>query len=221
MNMYQKIDLYRRVSKDSWLPKSILRLILAWSSVIAIYLVWTVVLVVEKNLSEEELAGIKTHNKVLVKRIDELSKAGKDIRLIKSEQKLTSLRTLYVEKQRFVQHLQDPKLSNLDGFSNVLSGLAKQHRAGVSLNKIEITESGSVFSMAGTVDNPVDVPAYVVRLGNEDVFDNMVFEKLRILESVVGEALRFEIRSSSKSPSRASINPAVSTSISTANGERS
>jgi hypothetical protein len=78
----------------------------------------------------------------------------------------------------------------------VLRGLAKQHKQGVSIETVEVTGGGESFFMAGRLRTPKDLPAYIVRLGHEEAFRDMAFEKVAIVEK--SEELMFEVRSSPK-----------------------
>lgn len=197
--MNQKIDFYERIGKERLIPKSVLILCLSWVSVFVLYGVWAGILVVDQNDSMAELKASKRQNDQLVQEINRMAQLGQSNGINALTQRLQQLHERRLKNEKFIGLLQDPRYNNLDGFSSVLVGLARQHKKGVSLSKIEVTDSGSVFSMAGTVIDPADVPAYVVRLGEEGAFTNMVFEKINILETTVGQELKFEIRSLSKS----------------------
>ena len=125
----------------------------------------------------------------------EVEKA-KQINLELLHAELNDLRRRQQRQQRLIAMLLNPRFGNLEGFSNVLKGLAKQHQRGIAIEKIEVTENGNVFFMAGKVTNPMDIPAYIVRLGKEEAFEDMAFENIIIAES--GNELSFEVRSWTK-----------------------
>ncbi|MBL4680903.1 MAG: hypothetical protein JKY88_09290 [Pseudomonadales bacterium] len=196
--MNQKIDFYQRFGKENLIPKSVLILCMSWLSVFFIYGVWVSILMASQSDLLEELTASKRQNNQLVQEINVMAQLGRSSGLSALSQQLQMFHDKRLKKQRFVHLLQDPMYSNLNGFSDVMLGLSRQHKEGVSLKRIEVTDSGSIFSMTGTVRNPEDIPAYVVRLGDEAAFANMVFEKLLIRETKLGQELKFEIRSQSK-----------------------
>jgi len=206
----QRVDFYQRIGKESLFPKSLVLLGVAWLCVPVFYAFWAGYLVMSQEDSRQMLVEARAHNAQLLKQIEVLSsnKQSNNTKLLSQE--LLGLQHLHSEKQTLLSHLRDPQSSNLIGFSEIFRGLSRRHVQGVSLDKIEVTESGSIFYMSGTVSNPVDIPRYIVRLGEEEVFANMTFEKLRLKEKNVNEDvtenarenvdedLKFEIRSISR-----------------------
>jgi hypothetical protein len=199
--MIQHVDFYQRIKEEPLVPKSVIQLCIAWLCVPAFYALWAGYLLMSQGDSLQLLSDSKNENAQLLKQIEALSN-GKQLNNFKVlSQELVVRKRLYAEKQTLLTRLRDPVSSNLIGFSEIFRGLSRQHVPGVSLNRIEVTQSGSIFSMSGTLANPIDLPTYIVRLGEEDAFSRMTFEKLLIqekntdTETTADEDLRFEIHS--------------------------
>ena len=165
--------------------------------VAAVYSVWTMLLFSEQRELDKQLADLGNTSRILEGKIELEAKKSQLYNPDVLNARLSHLRKLRYQKELLLANLQDPKLTNIRGFTNVLTALARQHRQGVAIEKIEVTENGALFSMEGEVENPLDLPAYILRLGREEVFWGMSFETIKIAEA--GARLSFELRSWSES----------------------
>ncbi|MFT7685414.1 MAG: hypothetical protein ACI9FB_000757 [Candidatus Azotimanducaceae bacterium] len=204
--MIQKIDFYQRIRQENLIPKSVILLGIGWLSVPLLYALMGAYLLFSQEESLDVLNHAELENAQLMKEIDanNINRQSNVSKLLGQE--LLALQQLQSEKQTLLNRLRDPRSSNLEGFSKIFRGLSRQHVPGIALDRIEVTESGSIFYMSGSVSDPVDLPIYIVRLGEEAVFSKMTFEKLRLKENSakkdlgknVNEDLEFEIRSISR-----------------------
>ncbi len=191
--MRQTIDFYGKLDGQKSVSSSLAWIGISWIALLSGYLAWMIVLNLQEEKLERSLNELGDTNKQLEREIAVEVKKSQQDDLGILEAKLRDLRAQQYEQQLLIDQLRTPSFSNLDGFSATLEGLARQHRKGISVEKIEMTESGTAFHMSGKVRHPMDVPAYIVRLGDEEVFEDMAFEKIVIGESASG--LTFEVRS--------------------------
>ncbi|MEZ4333278.1 MAG: PilN domain-containing protein [Myxococcota bacterium] len=79
-------------------------------------------------------------------------------------------------------------------FSSLLTGLARQHRAGVWLERIELLEGGAALALSGRALRAEDVPALLRRLRAEPAFRGRAFGTLEIERPTDASAgLRFHV----------------------------
>ena len=195
--MKQVINFYEKLEPRKSLPKSLIWIGAGLGVVVAVYSVWTMVLFGDQRGLDKQLVDLSGANKIIEGKIRLEEKKSQLYNPDVLNARLGHLRKQRYEKQLLLANLRDPKLTNIRGFSNVLTALARQHRQGVAIEKIELTENGALFSMEGEVENPLDLPAYILRLGQEEVFWGMSFETIKIAE--MEARLSFALRSWSKS----------------------
>jgi len=103
-----------------------------------------------------------------------------------------NLRTQQAEKQGLISTLAQASGGAGHGFSAILVALARQHQPGIVLTRIEVADDGARFSLQGNASEARIVPQYLARLGLEEAFAGMAFDKLVLSE--VGDRTRFEVR---------------------------
>ena len=194
--MNQIVNFYEKLEPEKTIAKDLLYIWGAWALLLVVYLVWSAMLLSQKWSDDESLQRLNEANTQIQKRIRIEGAKVDQQGLDRLAQELIVLRKERQGQQMLIDNLKDPSLSNIEGFSGVMRGLARQHQQGLALEKVEVTASGRVFYMAGKVLRPGDLPAYIVRLGEETAFENMAFEKIAISEKEL--ALSFEVRSWSK-----------------------
>ena len=194
--MKQNVNFYEKLEPEKALPKSLVWIGASLSVVIVGYLGYTGLLLFEKGNLARELEQLVSSNQQLERNMAlEVEKSRQDSSDL-LDAKLNHLRKLRQEKQLLIDSLRDPKLTNVTGFSEVLSGLARQHRQGIAIEKIAVAENGALFVLEGEVEDAREVPAYIVRLGKEEAFRDMSFETVKIAE--VDARLSFELKSWTK-----------------------
>jgi len=189
----QQINFYAKLEPLKPRPKALLG-IAAVSVVILIgYFAAALYLYSSGQGLQAKLVVAQQQNKVLQRRIDAKKIDDQQLDLAPLEARLAEL---HFQKRRLhvlVKNLQDPAFNNMTGFSDAMTGLARQHVQGVAIEKFELIHRGRHFFMAGKVLRPTSLPIYIARLGSEAAFDSMAFETINITEKD-GE-LDFEVSS--------------------------
>lgn len=198
--MKQVIDFYKRLGPEESTSKSLSLMMVSWVVLLLGYFLFTLSLSMEQDERQGVLKRLVDSNTLLEDKIAREVNKAKRVNLDLLQAELNDLRRQQQQQQQLIGLLLSPRFGNLEGFSNVLKGLARQHQRGIAIEKIEVTQNGNVFFMAGKVINPMDVPAYIVRLGDEEAFEDMAFENIIIEET--GAELSFEVRSWTKSGKR-------------------
>ena len=83
-------------------------------------------------------------------------------------------------KLTLLQLLTDGKLVNRRGFSGHLSGLARQNLSSVWLRRVQIKAGRDQLLLEGSSTHAADIPLYLQRLTEQEVFADREFEHLQL-----------------------------------------
>ena len=130
---------------------------------------------------ESELEGLQRQRDSATRRLAELSKSlpGQDKRRRLQEEIVRLSRELEI-RQQVEQLLTTGAYGNRRGFSDVLSGLARQNVKGLWLTGVEVSDGELDVSLVGSALEPALVPAYVQRFSAEPAFKGRRFRTLRL-----------------------------------------
>ena len=81
-------------------------------------------------------------------------------------------------RQKVMKVLGQQRFGNIDGFSEHISGLARQRIDGLWLTQIRISHGGETLGMKGGMLKAELLPRYLQRLSSEHIFTGKVFETL-------------------------------------------
>lgn len=112
------------------------------------------------------------------------------------EQQLASLTTLRDQKRRTLEALTGEAYGNRTGFSGHMTGLARQHVAGLWLSDIQLASGGTSLSLDGSALRAELVPQYLQKLAAEKAYagrEFYVFEMRRSEQS--GQWIDFTLNS--------------------------
>ena len=191
--MKQQINFYAKLEPLKPPPKALLGIAAVSVAILIGYFAAALYLYSSGQGLQAKIVVAQQQNTVLEGRIDVQKRADQQLDFAPLEARLAELHFQKRRLQMLVKNLQDPAFNNMTGFSDAMTGLARQHVQGVAIEKFELTHRGRHFFMAGKVLRPTSLPTYIARLGSEAAFDSMAFEKISITETD-GE-LDFEIAS--------------------------
>ncbi len=131
---------------------------------------------------ESELAGLQRQRDSATRRLADLNKKlpGQDQRSRLQAEIARLSRELDV-RQQVEQLLTTGAYGNHRGFSEFLSGLARQNVKGLWLTGVEISEGKLDVNLFGSALQPELVPAYVQRFSVEPAFRGRQFRTLRLV----------------------------------------
>lgn len=195
--MKQQINFYAKLEPIKPRPKALLSIAAVSAITLIGYFGALLYLYSSSQGLQDDFIVAQQQNKMLQRRIDAKKSNDQQLDLAPLEARLAALHFQKRRLQVLVKNLQDPAFNNVTGFSDAMTGLARQHVQGVAIEKFELTHRGRRFLMAGKILQPTSLPIYMAKLGSEAAFDNMSFEKINITETE-GE-LDFEIASLSLS----------------------
>jgi Tfp pilus assembly protein PilN len=193
--VYQQINLYQPIFRRQRLVFSAVTMLQSVAVVaialmtIYVYGVWQVG---GLELQALELEGREKAYSAQLARLDpsvnERRRAG-------MQRDLEALNATLLAQQRLIEVLREQPLGSAAGFSDQLAALGRRHRPGLWLTKLSINGGTSAIELVGRSTDPGMVPAYLLRLGDEEALEGQRFDEFEIERSESGDEVRFRVSS--------------------------
>jgi len=134
----------------------------------------------------ERKAVLKQQETNLEQLKKKLPRKGKDNLL---PQRIAQLEKTVAEKQMVASVLSGGGIyGNREGFSELLSGFARQHSADVWLDALEIRQGGAHLKVQGNALNPESIPKYIQNLSAEQILKGREFAVFRLDKKIQPES---------------------------------
>lgn len=124
----------------------------------------------------------QTLTKFQLERVDESELLG-----LKNE--IETIERDWETKKQAIQLLSDKTLTNVHGFSQYLTAIAKQSREGLWLEKIKLSYGGERVELNGKTKQPEFLFQYIQRLSNETPIKGKLFNAFSISKSKDDESI--------------------------------
>ena len=116
------------------------------------------------------------------------------------EREIESLNASLIAQQRLIDVLNEQQLGSTDGFSVQLAALGRRYSSGLWLTELRINGSTESIELVGRSTDPAKVPAYLLRLGEEQAltgqrFDSFEIERFDDPESIGPSDIGFRVSS--------------------------
>jgi hypothetical protein len=111
------------------------------------------------------------------------------------ERELERLNSTLLAQQRLIEVLREQPLGSTSGFSAELAALGRRHSSGLWLTELRIDGSADSIDLAGRTTDPGMIPAYLLRLGEEDALAGKRFDQFEIERTEDGGELAFRVSS--------------------------
>lgn len=177
--MTQQVNLLQGEFSNVALPFFAETLVPALGAVLALLLLIYGYSLWKTWVPERQLTSLEASKKSQATLLEELKKrkAGrKPDRALAAE--VVALDHTVGGKNRLIEALTSHGLSNREGFSEHLLGLARQRVDGVWLRRIQITAGGRSMALAGRALSPEAVPQFIEELAPEPAYVGREFQTL-------------------------------------------
>jgi hypothetical protein len=111
------------------------------------------------------------------------------------ERELERLNSTLLAQQRLIEVLREQPLGSTSGFSAELAALGRRHSSGLWLTELRIDGGADSIDLAGRTTDPGMIPAYLLRLGEEDALAGKRFDQFEIERAENGGELAFRVSS--------------------------
>lgn len=126
-----------------------------------------------------ELLAVQTEVRTAQEQMTALAKAAAERRVTPAlANDLLASRKLLEARQEVMDVLASGRIGNVEGFSGLMFGFARQAQADVWLTGFSVTGGGEEIEIRGRLLDPAKLPAYVQRLSGEPVFHGRRFATL-------------------------------------------
>ncbi len=175
----QQINLYcssLRKPKTRW---SAQKLLVSLAGVAGVMLVLSLIYGLQAGRAKEQLEAVQAEQKQKMAQLENLQQ---QIQARKKDETLQmqvdALMLDISNRQKVMKVLGQQRFGNIDGFSEHISGLARQRIDGLWLTQIRISHGGETLGMKGGMLKAELLPRYLQRLSSEHIFTGKVFETL-------------------------------------------
>lgn len=103
--------------------------------------------------------------------------------LLRLKNEIETIEQEWEAKKQAIQLLSDTMLTNMHGFSQYLTAMAKQSREGLWLEKIKLSSGGEHIELSGKTKQPEFLFQYMQRLSNEAPIKGKLFNAFFLSQS--------------------------------------
>jgi len=179
--MRQQINLYQTELNESQVLFSARQMALVLAAVFFLVIAAGAVSQWQIAGRMSELSRLQKRQDTAIQRINTYQKKypirSADNELVDAVEEMTNRRQATIDLLQLVKNSQ---WGNRRGLSEHLSGLARQHLPTVWLRRIRIGAGGDQLLLEGSSTRAADVPLYLQRLNEQEVFTGREFEHLQL-----------------------------------------
>jgi Tfp pilus assembly protein PilN len=193
--VYQQVNLYQPIFRRQRQVFSALTMLQSVSVVavalmtIYFYGLWQV-----RGL-ETQVLELEGREKAYSAQLARLDPSASTERRAQIEQDLERLSATLLAQQKLIDVLREQPLGSVSGFSAELAALGRRHRPGLWLTEIRINGGTNSIELVGRSEKPAMVPAYLLRLGEEEALTGQRFDQFEIERDADDDDVTFRVSS--------------------------
>jgi hypothetical protein len=193
--IYQQVNLYqpifrrqRQIFSAATMLQSAAVVVVALLT-IYFYGVWQV------GLLQAQVLELEGRERAYSARLARLDPSENTNRRQEVERELERLNSTLLAQQRLIDILRDQPLGSTAGFSAELAALGRRHSSGLWLTELRINGGTDSIELVGRTSDPGMIPAYLLRLGEEDALAGKRFDRFEIERTEDSSELTFRVSS--------------------------
>jgi hypothetical protein len=179
--MIQQINLYQTELQKKHVPFSAKQMAIVLAGVSCLMIATGAVNQWRLSGLASELSRLQKRQDATIQRLNDYQQKypirSADTELVRKIDDMVNRRQAALE---LLQMLKDNQLGNRHGLSEHLSGLARQNLSTVWLRRIQLGAGGDQLLLEGSSTRAADVPLYLQRLTEQEVFAGREFEHLQL-----------------------------------------
>jgi len=198
--IYQEVNLYqpifrrqRQIFSATTMLQSAAVVVVALMT-IYFYGVWQV------GLLEAQVLELEGREKAYSAQLARLDPTESTNRRQAVEQELEELNSTLLAQQKLIDILREQPLGSSAGFSAQMAALGRRHSPGLWLTELRINGSNDSIELIGRSTDPSMIPAYLLRLGEEEALAGKRFDRFEIERSEDSQEVAFRVSSLSVAP---------------------
>ena len=182
--MIQQISLYQTGLKKSRVPFSATQMAAAIAAVLLLIIAAGGVSQWRHSNLAAELSLMQQRQDAAIQRINDYQQKfpprSPDPELVR---KVDEMMNAHQASLELLQLIDDTQLGNRSGLGEHLTGLARQNLSSVWLRRVRVGAGGEQLLLEGSSTRAADVPLYLQRLKEQDIFAGREFEHLQLSRS--------------------------------------
>jgi hypothetical protein len=147
------------------------------------------------GLLEAQVLELEGRERAYSARLARLDPSENTNRRQEVERELERLNSTLLAQQRLIDVLREQPLGSTSGFSAELAALGRRHSSGLWLTELRINGGTGSIELVGRATNPAMIPAYLLRLGEEDALSGKRFDQFEIERTENSAELAFRVSS--------------------------
>jgi Tfp pilus assembly protein PilN len=179
--IYQEVNLYQPIFRQQRHVFSAVAMLQSMAVVlVALVTIYAYGLWQVSKLDAEslELEGREKAYSAQLARLDPSTGIGQRRNI---EREIQSLNSVLLARQRLIEVLQEQPPGNASGFSSALKALGRRYSPGLWLTEIRFNGVTDSIELRGQTIDPAMVPAYLLRLGEEEALTGQRFDSFEIV----------------------------------------
>jgi Tfp pilus assembly protein PilN len=192
---YQQINLYQPIFRKQRQIFSAMTMLQTLGVVVSALLTIYVYGLWQVRAIEGEALQLEGRERAYSTQIARLDPSSSNDQRRAAEQELQRLTATLASQQRLIEELQQHPLGSTQGFSELLTALARQRSRGLWLTEIAINRASNAIELVGQSISPDIVPTYLLKLGDEDALAGHRFDDFSIERSTETAAVTFRVSS--------------------------
>jgi Tfp pilus assembly protein PilN len=193
--VYQQVNLYQPIfRRQRQVFSAVTMLQSACVVVVALMTIYVYGLWQVEGL-ETQVLELEGREKAYSAQLARLDPSVSTERRAQIEQDLEKLNATLLAQQKLIDVLREQPLGSVSGFSAELAALGRRHRPGLWLTEIRINGGTHSIELVGRSESPAMVPAYLLRLGEEEALTGQRFDQFEIERDADDDDVTFRVSS--------------------------
>lgn len=130
--------------------------------------------------AQARLAQLQQSEQAVEQSIQALTRALPPSEAAALQRELDELVQQRSRRQRIFSLIHAQNLGNRQGFSGLMTALARQHQAGLALEAFQFTGGGQMIALRGQAREAAAIPQYIQRLQTESALADSAFGRLSV-----------------------------------------
>ena len=198
--LFQQVNLYqpifrrqRHIFSAATIAQSIAILVVALTT-IYVYGLWQV------HALEHQLAELTRRENASANQLARLDPSDSDRRRREVEAAIAELGATLLAQRDLISVIEERPLGNVHGFSRQLAALGRRHSPGLWLTELRINGGTNSIQLIGRTTDPGMVPAYLLRLGQEEALSGQRFDRFELERVEDEDEVIFRVTSEAVAP---------------------
>lgn len=193
--IYQQVNLYQPIFRRQRQIFSAVTMLQSAAVVVVALMTIYIYGLRQVGLLEAQVLELEGRERAYSAQLARLDLSENTNRRREVERELERLNATLLTQQRLIDILREQPLGSTSGFSAELAALGRTHNDGLWLTELRINGGTDSIELIGLTTDPGMVPAYLLRLGEEEALSGKRFDQFEIERTEDSNDLAFRVSS--------------------------